>query len=75
MTINVSWPMKAISIALDFLHEFVMVETCLGIVEGRLKHVDYALSKHSERPYAHHLILENGNRLFIVRTWKVIKKA
>jgi len=59
----------------DFLHEHVNVETCCGNVEGLLKHVDYELSKHSRTPYAHCLILEDGNRQIIVRSWKAIKKA
>ena len=57
----------------DFLHELVKVETCNETVEGILKHVDYELSKHSRTPHAHCLILENGNRQIIVRSWNILK--
>lgn len=59
----------------DFLHELVKVETSEGTIEGILQHIDYDLSKHSERPFPDRLILENGNRLIIVRRWKAIKKT
>jgi len=59
----------------EFLNSYVEVETCEGTVEGILKHVDYYLSNHSKSLRPGCLILENGNRLFIVRTWKAIKKA
>lgn len=59
----------------DFLHEVVKVETCCGNVEGLLRHVDYYLSNHSKSLRPGCLILENGNRLFIIRSWKAIKKA
>jgi len=59
----------------EFRDELVKVETCNGTVEGRLKHVDYYLSNHSKSLRPGCLILENGNRLIIIRTWKIIKKA
>lgn len=62
----------------QFLHRPVKVETCNGTVEGILKHVDYALSKHSKTPHPKRLILENRDSnlggLVIVRDWHVIKK-
>jgi len=57
----------------SLLGSHVIVETFIGSVEGKLKHIDYEPSHSPGILYPKWLILENENGFIIIRHWQTVK--